>query len=175
MCNSWRAANFATYFRLDWPSIPVCSTGFKLVLWYVAAVLYGFGICPPFCLQREAVCTLLAGVWIIVYDVPSVMALAQSCRTGQGQSLAAACPPQCQQYPQYQQQYSCILSQQCHSVITVCLSVRIDFCASALDFLVTATFLVVLFLHCVQSSFLCRLGSRIAATVCVLQCTVLVC
>ena len=49
------------------------------------------------------------------------------------------------------------------------------FCASALDFLVTATFLVVQFLRCVQSSFLCRLGSRIAATVCVLQCTVLVC
>uniref|UniRef100_A0A6T2J226 Response regulatory domain-containing protein n=1 Tax=Eutreptiella gymnastica TaxID=73025 RepID=A0A6T2J226_9EUGL len=49
------------------------------------------------------------------------------------------------------------------------------FGASALDFLDTATFLVVLFLHCVQSSFLCRLGSRIAATVSVLQWTVLVC
>ena len=49
------------------------------------------------------------------------------------------------------------------------------FGASALDFLDTATFLVVLFLHCVQSSFLCRLGSRIAATVSVLQYTVLVC
>eukprot|EP00670_Eutreptiella_braarudii_P001326 CAMPEP_0174301740 /NCGR_PEP_ID=MMETSP0809-20121228/59222_1 /TAXON_ID=73025 ORGANISM="Eutreptiella gymnastica-like, Strain CCMP1594" /NCGR_SAMPLE_ID=MMETSP0809 /ASSEMBLY_ACC=CAM_ASM_000658 /LENGTH=1039 /DNA_ID=CAMNT_0015407535 /DNA_START=31 /DNA_END=3147 /DNA_ORIENTATION=- len=49
------------------------------------------------------------------------------------------------------------------------------FGASGLDVLDTATFFVVLFLNCLQSSFLCRLGIKITAAVSVLQCAVLVC
>ena len=49
------------------------------------------------------------------------------------------------------------------------------FGASGLDVLDTATFFVVLFLNCLQSSFLCRLGIKITATVSVLQWAVLVC
>ena len=46
------------------------------------------------------------------------------------------------------------------------------FGSSGLDFLDAATGFVVLFLNCVQASFLCRLGVRIAAIVGVLQWTV---
>ena len=99
------------------------------------------------------------------------MALAESCRTGQGQSHVAACPPQC--HPQYQQQYSPFHSNEILCLLYASLYQSI-FVASPLDSPVTATILVVLFLHCVQSSLPCRIGSRIAATVRVLQCTVLV-
>ena len=52
---------------------------------------------------------------------------------------------------------------------------RLAFGSSGLDFLDTATFLATLFVHCVQSSFLCRLGVRVTAVAGVLQWIALAC